>query len=932
MNKIFSRLIVIIISFCSYFPHTSAQQTISLAGKWQVCLDSLDKGEMEKWYLQDFPQLLNLPGTLDDAGLGYSSKMVPAINGEVLLQLNRKHSFIGSAWYRKVIEIPADWNTKNISMLLERVIWQTDLWIDGIYVGKQESLSTPHQFQNLEKWLAPGNHTITLRIDNRRKYDIDLRRDNSRGGRNLPHAYTNTTQIMWNGVIGRMELTAVDPVSVENVQVFFEPGNQRLRVTTVVRNNTDEIQKSELRLQVMNKEKVAGKMVLKQITIGILRDTIETYYENIAKLQHWDEFNPAVYQLNAYLETRINGKIIKNKLCVPFGMRQLNMQNSVLQINNRPLFLRGTLECNVFPLTGHPPMKADGWQKVFEAAHAYGLNHLRFHSWCPPEAAFQVADEMGFYLQIELPLWSHQAGKNKVLNTFLEDEAEKIIRNYGNHPSFCFWTMGNELEGDFSYLNKLVAKLKKHDTRHLYSTTSFSFQKEHGRWPEPEDEFYITQYTTKGWIRGQGIFNTYSPDFATDYTKAIDGVPVPVITHEMGQYSIYPKLDEIKKYTGVLDPLNFKAIQNDLKNKNLLDLAPSFTLSSGKFAANLYKEEIERILKTKGMSGFQLLDLHDFPGQGTALVGVLDAFWDSKGLVTPEEHRMYCGPVVPLIRFPKAVYVNSERFEASVEVANFGNAVLENIIPQWTVTNRDGKTLHQGILEKADIAIGNGIKIGNIAFDLKDIKEAAQLTIELQLKGTSYKNNWRVWVYPSQVEETNKNVVFTTSLTEALSNLKQGRNVLLNPDTTSVKGVKGIFTPVFWSPVHFPNQPGTMGIFCDPRHPALAHFPTEYYSDWQWWDLITSSKTMIIDSLPAINPIVRVIDNFVKNRKMANIIEARVGTGKLMLVSLDIAHQLNNRPAAKQLRYSLLRYMESKGFSPSAELSAEQLEYLIKKE
>jgi hypothetical protein len=584
-------------------------------------------------------------------------------------------------------------------------------------------------------------------------------------------------------------------------------------------------------------------------------------------------------------------------------------------------------------------MDKKGWLKEFTTAKAYGLNHLRFHSWCPPAAAFDVADSMGFYLQIELPFWNKNAGRDTAMDRFLQAEAYRISREYGNHPSFCLWSMGNELEGDFNWLHGMVSALRQADARHLYTSTTFSFQAGHGKWPEPGDDFYITQYTKKGWVRGQGIFNTFPPEFKSDYTRAVDSLPVPLIIHEMGQYSVYPDMREIDKYAGVLDPLNFKAIRKDLEKKHMLELSPAFTRASGKFSARLYKEEIERVLRTPGTSGFQLLDLHDFPGQGTALIGILDAFWDSKGLVTPEEHRMYCSAVVPLIRFEKAVYTNNEQFTATAEAANFGSGMLKGVVPEWTVEDAAGRRVSSGALSRQDIATGNGHVLGAFSFALSSIRQATQLTITLQLKGTQCKNKWNIWVYPAAValatsaasaDSNEPPVVFDTTIDAALQHLREGRSVLLNPDTADINGVQGRFAPVFWSPVHFPNQPGTMGLLCDPRHPALKDFPTAAYSDWQWWDLVTSSKTMILDSLPAIDPIVRVIDNFFKNRKMAEVIEARVGQGKLILVSADIRHGLEHRPEARQLRYSLERYMRSDAFHPAVELLPVQVERLVK--
>lgn len=897
-----------------FFVMSAPAQTISLAGRWQYKLDPQDAGIQQEWFRQDFTNSILLPGTLDDAGVGTPTSLTDeAISKEVLLMLTRKHAYIGAAWYSKEIQIPAGWKGKHIELLLERVIWDTRIWVDGQEASMRESLIAPHRY-TLSQLLTPGRHKLVIRIDNRKRYDMSTR--------DMAHAWTNGTQIIWNGVIGRMQLTARDPLHVAQLQVYPDVENSSAKAVVSLENASGNAKSVRLKIRVAgsDRKEVFSKEISVNAPAGSYRQEIDIPLKN-AKL--WDEFNPYLYTLTATL----TGGATDTR-STTFGMRALSNDNGMLQMNGRRIFLRGTLECNIFPLKGYPPMQHEGWKKVFSAAKSYGLNHLRFHSWCPPEAAFAVADSMGFYLQVELPFWNKNAGKPALMNAWLEAEAQQIIQEYGNHPSFCFWSMGNELEGDFGWLSGMVTHLKKQDPRHLYTTTTFSFQKDHGRWPEPVDDFFITQYTTKGWVRGQGIFNTIAPDFVTDYTKAIDGMPVPIITHEIGQYSVYPNMDEIKKYTGVLDPLNLKAIRKDLERKGLLPLAKQYLLASGKFAANLYKEEIERALKTKGMSGFQLLDLHDFPGQGTALIGILDAFWDSKGLVTAAQHRSYCGPVVPLIRFDKATYTNKETFAAAAEVANFSNAALRNSTPVWSIRNQAGKQLAGGELQPQDIATGNGQTLGTFSFDLKDIKAATELTVTLSLKGTSHQNRWNIWVYPETVAATG--ATFTRSLDEALQLLKQGKTVLLNPDTATLKGVEGRFAPVFWSPVHFPDQPGTMGILCDPKHPAFRHFPTEFYSNWQWWDLITSSKTMIIDSLPKMTPVVRVIDNFFKNRKMANVIEAKVGKGKLILTSIDLHRDLEKRPAARQLRYSLEKYITGKDFRPAVSLTETQLRQLLK--
>lgn len=413
-----------------------------------------------------------------------------------------------------------------------------------------------------------------------------------------------------------------------------------------------------------------------------------------------------------------------------------------------------------------------------------------------------------------------------------------------------------------------------------------------------------------------GVFNQEVPSFDKNYNASVEGMEVPLITHEVGQYSVYPDLNEIKKYKGVLMPLNFMAVKEDLIKKGLINKADDYLKSSGKLAAILYKEEIERALKTAGISGFQLLDLHDFPGQGTALVGLLNAFWESKGIIDGEDFREFCSPVVPLLNFPKAIYLNSETFNGEFVVCNYGKSVLHNKNIEWTVSC-NGKKISSGITPVSSLGIGYNGELGTMSVPLANITEASKLEIELEIEGTDYKNRWNIWVYPDNQTVEWGDVAYTRDFAEAESLLAQGKKVLFNPDWKTMKGIEGKFVPVFWSPVHFPNQAGTMGLLCNPKHDALKQFPTDSYTDWQWWDLNINSTTLITDNLKGGDAIVEMIDNFANNRKLASLYEGQVGNGKLMLATFDLERNLDKRPVAKQMLISILDYMNSDKFNPS---------------
>jgi hypothetical protein len=320
--------------------------------------------------------------------------------------------------------------------------------------------------------------------------------------------------------------------------------------------------------------------------------------------------------------------------------------------------LRGTLECAIFPLTAFPPTDVDSWRRIYQIEKSYGFNFIRFHSWTPPEAAFTAADLEGVLVQTEGPQANVPTGVNQARDEFVERELMRVVDTYGNHPSFTLMTIGNEYGGSERVITHWVDRLINADSRHLYSSASSNKLKSANR-----------QFTEDGHLRG-----VHGPGTDFDYETPMAKEDRPLIGHEIGQWTFYPNFEEIGKYTGVLKAKNFELVRDDLAKKGMLEQAQLFLESTGKHAILLYKDEIECILRTRGYAGFSLLDLHDYPGQGTALIGLLDPFWDSKGLITPEEHKRYAGAIVPLLRFPKRTYNAGEVFEATAELANFGAA------------------------------------------------------------------------------------------------------------------------------------------------------------------------------------------------------------------------------------------------------------------
>lgn len=872
------RISFILFALLSWGNAVQAQTRIGLGGQWTLADTSgvsVNKS-------------VTLPGTLDMAGIGQPSTLPFEMGREQLQHLVRRVSFVGIANYQRTITITKQMAGKPLRLTLERVMWKSRVNIDGHDIGqKQESLVAPHIF-HLREGLSEGKHLLQLTIDNSQQYDISYQ--------GMAHAYTDETQTRWNGVLGDM-LIEVEP-TIGKVQVIGD--------TAYVTSSAKEL-----------KCYVDGK---KLTCAEPLRTANQWKFPLPTGLSLWDEFSPNMHELTV--------KAGREQRTVRFGLRSISGKGGELRINGRKAFLRGTLECCIFPLTGTPPTDDAGWQKVFCTAREWGLNHLRFHSYCPPDAAFRVADSLGFYLQVELPVWQTNLLHDTSVGRFMREEFERIIAAYDNHPSLCFISSGNELQRDFNFLGALTAYMKRRDPRRLYTTTTFTFEEGHGHHPEPEDEFFVTQWADGGWVRGQGIFDAEPPAFNKHYDNALPAdMQVPFISHEIGQYAVYPNLREIDKYTGTLDPLNLKVIRQDIERKGLLAEADEWFQASGKLAVLLYKEEIERAMKSRRQSGFQLLGLQDFPGQSTALVGLVDAFWDNKGFIAPQAFRQCCAPVVPLANFEKAVYTSDEAFTAELLIANYGSSSLKGKRLKWTLGSETGS---QVIASDAD----GLLSVATISLPLDFVKQATCLSLTAAIEGTEWRNSWHIWVYPGELAVEPGDVVVTGELSEALDALEQGRKVLLSPRSDRLKGLEGKFVPVFWSPIHFPEQAGTMGILCNPKHPALALFPTESHSDWQWWQLVNNAKTMVLDNLTSSEldncQIIKCVDNFAKNRRLSLAFEARVGKGCLLVTSMDLQDKASRHPEARQMLVSLLRYMNSPAFAPTGTLPAEQLQMLYK--
>ena len=982
-------------SISSPLPPPPKTEVLSLAGAWQVCLAG-PSAEDTPPAEPAFGDAITLPATTETAGLG---PLNPDHRPDRLTAVRRIE---GPVWYQRDIVIPAGWAGRPVALFIERTKW-CRVWLDGRLVADEPILCAPHLTPL--GTLVPGPHRLTLLVDNRRR---PAPGDN--------HQSSEHTQGNWNGLLGAIELRAPVALWMERITVVPDLASRSFGLTIRIGRIPGTAINGTIRVatgQTAVVTEPAAETVSLRLPLG-------------PEAALWDEFSPVLHRLTITLESPHG----TDERTVTTGLREFRRAGSQLNavlspallpgaspgdstrslhspaaaglagqrpnfigetpqlaagnvsaftVNGRPVFLRGEVNCCVFPLTGHPPMDPAGWHDYFTTLRAHGLNHVRFHSWTPPDAAFTAADELGFYVLTELPFWGEWTPD---IAAALAPEAEAILRTYGHHPSFVLLSLGNEHRGDRASRASLVAHLRQIDPHRLYAQGANNDLA--APVLAPGDDCWITarlpapgspgRYVN---VRGShatpdradGHIQTGAGGTRTDYRSALAGLDLPVVSHEIGQYSSYPRFSEIARYTGVFAAHNLARLRDRAAASGLLERADIFARDSVALAAACYREEIEAALRTPGLGGFQLLGLQDFPGQGTALVGLLDAFLTSKDALTPEAFRAFCGPQVLLARFDRHTWTSGETFTADLELAHYGPTECATGEVRWTLgavgrssagefqarTNpthpvasrhpspegiqtcvignpllergaRPGgvcrfgigeseiSELARGALATARVPCGGLRSLGCLQLILPTLTHATRLEFSLRHEPSGAATSYPLWLYP--VRPSPPVVPAGVSLVTAFNDrthslLAAGHTVVLCADSIHpfIRSPGGGWAPDFWSWSMFRNVPGTQGLAINAGHPALAGFPSERHSNWQWFHLARAAQPVVLDELDRqLVPIVEVIDNPERAHRLGLIFEARVGPGRLLVCAIDLPALASRQPAARALLESLLLY------------------------
>ncbi len=929
--KRFSLLAIVFVLLVSAL---SAQiPDISLAGKWRFELDRADAGKDANWFSRDLTNSILLPGVLQSQGFGdeisTETPWVTSLGGiwwqtqpeelrgpfsqpgkvEVPFLSQPTRHYLGAAWYQREIEVPKEWKNRRVVLFLERPRWESSVWVNDKLMGSARSLVAPHEFDL--GLLKPGKHRLTIRLDNR----LIVQDPKGNGHLTSGHAITDAVGSTWNGIAGRIELRSTPQVWFSDVQAYPNVADKSVKVRLSIGNRTGKPGEGWISAG-------SGKTKVSWDATGGLAEVVVPLG---ADAKTWDEFQPHLHKLDVSLESPA-GQHTKQ---VTFGLREITWRGKDPLINGRVVNFRTTNFGLDFPLTGYPAMDVESWKKIILRCKEFGLNGIRFHSACPPEAAFTAADELGFFLQPESGLWV-PFYPDSPFTQYLEEETPLLLRAYGNHPSFVMFSPGNEPKGEYTKVTpKLAKRWYELDPRRLYSAGT--------GWGHGSQVFGGPQFATLLRFRKGQLRNT-TGWFGADFREALDeDVQIPVLAHEIGQWCAYPDFSVIDKFTGYMRPSNFRIFRHIAEKSGLLEDNRALSWASGKFQLACYKEELEANLRTPGLAGHQMLDIRDYLGQGTALIGVLDAFWDPKSYVKSAEFRRFHSETVPLARLMKRIFTTADTLESEVEIYHFNEKPIVAAKPYWKVTTSDGIVLASGKWETRDIPIGKNIPLGRVNAALASLPAPSALKLVVGLEGTSIENDWNFWLYPAEntPAAAPSGLLVSSDWSEAAARLTEGGKVLFTPKALDPKLSPPMKkTPVFWniqmtvrSPKQKPRFDAMLGLLCDPKHPALAAFPTGPNCDWQWTSIVNDVPSVNLTSSPLeLRPIVSAIDDWNRGWRLGVIFECSVGKGSLLVSAIPLD---KNDPVTIQLRKSLIGYASGNSFKPSATLTPAQADKLF---
>ena len=731
----------------------AARETISLDGTWKFATDGGQVGEAQSWfapgasmaamplagYAPRADGTIQVPGIWDQQGYGVDTEKI-------------KHHFVGFGWYKKSVDIPASWEGNDIFLILGGISRQARVWINGTRAG--EDLIGPVgsftvDITGLVKYGEEND--ITIRVDSHQHWEVDA----ILGGSSL----NDYMEIEWGGLWGHVTLQARPKERIEDLYLMTSLAESSCTAQADLIGKTSA---DAVKIEVFDAE---GEPVAEGVS-KITSDERVSASAVIDSPKLWSPDTPYLYTVRLSL---MAGETVLDTLESRYGMRRFTAEGNRLLLNGKPIYLTGYGDDHIYPYEYSMPTNKQMYKARLAVIKSFGFNHVRNHSTILPHEYYEACDEMGMIPTGEFPigypeqlpggsLWLKKvpAGtpEEPALDTY-RDRFAQVVREYRNHPSILIWIMGNELWGGMSIRHDFQKIAKTLDPRRFFSDSD-------GEW---WTFFEQTQSPSDTLDLGFVMFNEWWANPLLPGKYDIHHFPMPIITHETGNYITFSRPDQIKLFddggfagnpslAGAKAPLycSYKPFWMSEGAAKLEELGISdeeveqWARASEEMYYLHHKANVESTRLNPEITGYHWWLFQDY---WTTSNGLVDLFFRPKS-IAPERVRLFNAPLVLLQEGLRFSYRGGETAEMTFSISNYtAEAITGELV--CTLRAAGGESIRRFPVE--DLKPGELRKIGVVSQTLPDPAAPSDVTIDAVLTNSAgaalQTNRWSGKICPS---------------------------------------------------------------------------------------------------------------------------------------------------------------------------------------
>ncbi len=924
------------VAICSCHPALAQPEQIDLSGPWSFCYTT--EHDTTPPPAEAFQQQAPIPGCWDDTfdqskarrlwpdarfNPDYRSVAIPTT--KPLPDASLPY-LLGVGWYRRSLDVPHAWRDRQVTLHVGTPVMEAWVYLNGRQIAHHLGPATsfdvplaPHlDFNRSSAQPAHSANELIIAVSN-------LRDD--RGGSRV-RGYKGRS----GGIFGPILLDVAGPARIADLLVYPSANLDTLHWNAELQGKLTP--DAELHWSV--RDPASGSTVAQgqQLAASDLLHWTTTTLD----IPPWSDDQPHLVELLVTLHDRQHN--VLDRRTQPFGLRRLTVDGTGLRLNGTPVYLRGVCEIAYYPETCTPPLDVQPYRDHIRRLKQLGFNWLRCHTWVPPEPYLQAADELGMLVQVEAPVGYDMF------------DWQAILRTCRRHPSVVIYCCGNEeqlTDAKIDFLNQCAVQQKQLAPDALFNPQEamrgieyhFTGDDQPNLLHEPVtyNPIKLDRLRAFSDVFGQYTLGQLSYTTLQGNHERIDRQLAiyrrPCLTHELGIIGCYLNLDLLSRYQGTrIGPDLFSKVRDALSAKGLLDRAPTYFRNSAAWQRLLRKDVCEMCRHCRLITGYDMLGANDSHWHRTGYpCGITDEFDQLKPGETPDDVVAHNGRSVLLIsRQRERALIAADRFQRDLSVSWFDPTPLKQGRLSWQMTTAAGpngappQTLLEGRQPIAPIQPGSLTRLVTIDAPLPNRARPTKATLTVELSGgdARIRNRWDYWLFPRVEPVQPSNVLLVDSLDQhALARLADGARVVMF-------GTKPFPTQRLTFQMNVTGRPNGILATVIERHPALADFPHDGYCDWQCSQMLADSASVLFSSLDVpFRPIIEVVNSYKNPQPQAALFQWRVGRGRLLICSLNLARPQTD-PAAAYLRHCLLHYASGDAFEPTVEVAPSKLAQLLK--